>query len=162
MAHRPDFYRLSRRGLLKVSAGTMVVGALAATLPESLSAAPSPFEPSTPGFAQQARTVAVNASSVDVVTLTTMQHMSVPIVGFPLPPRVGDLVTVTDRVPGHTLAALPLCKWVTGVPTQRGDLFEIGSAIAADSPRLHGLSTAVSVCLEDSTLPDREVLAVRG
>ena len=90
---------------------------------------------------------------------------TVPYAGFPagFVPRAGDLVTVTDQYPGLALAAVPVCRWVTGVPKRRRDgSFTVAGHRVAASPKLteHG-SGRVKVCLLDTELPSAQVLSVR-
>jgi len=163
METRRNSRRVSRRQILQLGAATVAAGAFAVNSPSTSSADASPADPSTPGFAEQAQVTRVKDHEVDVLVLKTMDRRSAPIVGFPLVPRVGDLVTVSDRLPGYPLAAVPLCRWITGVPQQqRNHTMDIGGVVAADSPKLHGATGALSVCVLDTSLPTGQVLAVRS
>lgn len=94
-------------------------------------------------------------------------HLTVPIVGFPsnVTPRVGDLVMVTDQFGGYAVAAVPVCRWLDGVPREGGN----GRAIV-EGVRVVGLpdiypnyrsGRSVSVCVLDTELPEAQVLSVR-
>lgn len=84
----------------------------------------------------------------------------VPCVGFPdnFTLRAGDLVTVTDQWPGVAMAAVPVCRWVTGVPKrQRNGDFTVAGRRVVESPLLRE-GKRIRVCLLDTELPNAQVL----
>ncbi|MEV4360059.1 hypothetical protein ACWEPL_63910 [Nonomuraea sp. NPDC004186] len=91
---------------------------------------------------------------------------SVSYTGFPegVLPRVGDLVTVTDRVSELGLVALPLCSWTTGTPSRDSKgVVSLNGVKAAPSQQLSAAGqSSVLVALMGTTLPDAQVLDVRS
>lgn len=111
--------------------------------------------------------------------------VSATLVGFPrgFAPRAGDLVAIdrshnlrplcapvggAPNVAGvareSTATAHPLCRWATGIPSLKGGAVFMGSIRLVPTPALVETATQgvrVNVCTLDSTLPDRQVLAVR-
>jgi hypothetical protein len=75
-------------------------------------------------------------------------------------------VTVTDRIGGYALAAVPLCSWVNGVATRKPDgTVVIGGQAVADSSKARSAvarQTALNVCLLETTLRNRQVLDIRA
>lgn len=100
------------------------------------------------------------------MALETQQQLSAAIVGFPrnVTLRVGDFVTVTDGHPGYALAALPVCTWFTGSPKEStSGIVEISGISALTSPTsTPPRGQAVSICLLDTSLPERQILGIRS
>lgn len=164
-------FRLSRRQMLKLAAGTVVLGAAGAEMAQSAltASAAAPATPAARGLAVTGRVIAVNGGdTVQVQALETNQHLQAPLVGFPagMAPRPGDYVTVTDVIPGYALAALPQVSWVRGAPTARGDgTFAVGGRRVVAFPNATWGTrpgAAVRVCILDTSLPAGQVMAVRA
>jgi hypothetical protein len=163
--------RLSRRQMLKLTAGTVVLGAAGAELAQGAltASAAAPAAPTAKDLAVTGRVIAVGGGdTVQVQALETKQHMQAPLVGFPagVAPRPGDYVTVTNVIPGYPLAALPQVSWVRGTPTARRDgTIAVGGRRVVASPNATWGSrpgAAVRVCILDTSLPAGQVMAVRA
>jgi hypothetical protein len=161
--------RISRREFIRAGAVTAAGGWLVLNSPEALAA---PVTPATArGLTATGEVIAVHGHLVDgdrldVVLLGSRDRLTVPIIGFgDVTPRVGDRLTVTDRVPGYGLVALPLCSWITGTPRpSTQEIIEIAGTSIVSSPAIRAISRrgeAVRVCLLDSALSSRQVLGVR-
>lgn len=166
MSARRD--RISRRQLLRVGAVTAVGVGLSGVNARQVAASPLPDATgATHGLTAPGQVTAVSGGRLDVLAFRTMARFSVPIVGFgDVTPRIGDFVTVTNRVPGHALVALPLCRWITGAPKPLTEqIVDIGGTFVLSSSAIRSVSErgeTVQVCLMDSALRSRQVLGLRA
>ena len=166
---------MSRRRVLRVSA--LVASSAAAVAVASDGASAAPGQPPTGSPADSRAELGRVSKAGGGVALLQVEAPDtpnasrvagtelVPYAGFPdhIVPRVGDLVVVTDWA-GQGLAAVPVCHWITGVPTRRPDGdFSIGDTVLAASPLLeHAGRKPIQVCVLDTELPTAQVLATRG
>jgi len=113
------------------------------------------------------------------------QAVSAKLVGFPaeVTPRTGDLVAVDTRTDGPLCAperadssqdatlsmtsptAHPLCHWSVGTPMLSGNAVTVDAVRLVPSPTVIEAArrqAEVRICTLDSTLADRQVLAIRS
>jgi len=160
--------RVSRRQVLELGAGAVVVGVLGVEVAQHVMGAGAPAPTSDSTHAASGRVLRVDGDVVEVQTFLSSWRRSATIAGFPesVSPRVGDHVTLTDLVDGHEMAALPVCRWVAGVPKLLADqTISVGGQRLVASPALVEAGqrkTAVTACILDSSLGTCQVLAVRG
>lgn len=159
---------ISRRQILRVTA---VLGSTitAVVVSDGVARADTTTPFASPDRAERRADLASVASAsgpnVSATTIDGGKTVTVPFVGFPADfvPRVGDRVTVTDQWPGNALAAVPLCRWVRGVPKRQanGEFVVAGRRIAASRLLEVVRSRSVRVCLLDTDLPAAQALTVR-
>lgn len=171
---------LTRRRALGLALGAGAAAALAGSgtivggTPAGGEAGRAPGLLAVPARVTGSSSGTVAAEALDPAQEPAEPWAAVPVAGFPwgLVPRVGDHITVTDNVEGMALAAIPLCSWLTGVPTSAQGGYVIDgrqtvpvAAIAGDprSALADAASTgrAVSVALVDTDLEASLVLQVR-
>jgi hypothetical protein len=103
---------------------------------------------------------------VDQHTAVTGLTLRIPLVGFPdgFSLRPGDLVTVVELDRGAGPVAVPVCRWVTGIPREAPGGYSIAGQLAVADPRFAaaaGEGRSVTASLLDSELPAAQVLSVR-
>lgn len=162
----PKRRRVSRRWMLWAG-GASAVTAATASLPLTQAGA-ADRGGGNGAVSTAARVVGHDGSRLRVVSLDTGAPLgSIPPAGFPAsaPPRVGDLVTLTDQWSGYPLALVPLCAWVKAQPEHVGGSRYRLSNQQAEDPQalLPGMSRSANarVCLMQTQLPTALVLAVR-
>jgi hypothetical protein len=151
---------LSRRNLLRTgTVATVSAVAAGALASDALAAADTAVE-------ETARVTEIASGTVTAVTERGGRSFTnVAYTGFPegVLPRVGDLVTVTDRIAELGLVALPLCSWAKGAPSRdtQGRM-SVGGVKAVPSQQLGTAGQdPVIVAFMATTLPDAQVLDVR-
>ncbi|MFI6496713.1 hypothetical protein [Nonomuraea typhae] len=153
----------SRRGVLKAGALAVTTVTASAFVADEANASTS---------AEQADVARVTQSSGTTISATTERaghtFENVSLHGFPegVSPRIGDLVTITDRIQEVGLAAFPLCAWSKGVPLRDANgRVSIAGRLTSNSSQLAASWTTgkpVRVCLLSTTLPDSQILDVRA
>lgn len=124
-----------------------------------------------PAFAEPAVVNALSVVNEDAVldgtTISTRQRTQARLLGFPgtVRPRADDMVTLSDRTPTRTMAAFPLCRWVTAVPRiDRQGSFIVGPIAVLPTPELIDAAErkrVVLVCVLDTLRTDHQILAIR-
>lgn len=177
--------RLSRRGALKVGAGVVALVAAAGPIEAARTLAAFPEGSTRDPIDGVGEVEGVDGGSV-VARVFGGQTVSAALVGFPagFTPRVGDLVAVDTRTvrvlcaptsqPGATVAqtgsvnssptAHPLCRWLVGTVGMKSGVPSICNVSLVPSALVLEAAerrAPVTICTEDTTLPDRQVLAIR-
>lgn len=165
MASQYACRRLSRRRFIELGAGVAATTFIAGPAAGQADAATRQGS-GRRYFSRVARVTHLTGHNLHATAITIEQALSAPIFGFPADakPRVGDLVVITDSVPGYPLAALPVCRWHTGRVSQlTTTTFAIDGTPALNSPMLptsmHGQT--LKVCLLETSLAEHLVLGVR-
>lgn len=167
-----------RRALgLALGAGAAAVagsGTVVGSTPAGGEAGRAPDLLAVPGRVTAVDGATISAEALDPAQGPSEPWVAVPLSGFPwgLTPRVGDHVTVTDGVEGMPLATIPLCSWVTAVPTTSAEGYlvadrptvPVAEVLGDPGPALADAVAAgrtVAVALVDTDLAASLVLQVR-